>query len=107
MDAINPPRRAWEILNAWLSHPGATAAFARRYFPRAEVIVAGHFHWPGLWRRDGRVVINTGAFVAPHPAWWCEWHRGWLRCGRVIDGPPWRMGGATGTWRIDAQPSRS
>lgn len=107
MDAVSPPRRAWEILSVWLHHPHATAAFARRYFPRAELVVAGHFHWPGVWRRSGRVVINTGAFVHPHPAWWVEWHDGWLRCGPVLDGPVRRMGQARAVWRFGDQPRTS
>lgn len=107
VDAVNPPRRAWEILSVWLRHPAATASFARRYFPDAEIVVAGHFHWPGRWRKDGRVVINTGAFVKPHPAWWVEWCDGSLRCGPVVDGPPWRMGGAKEVWRLADQPRTS
>lgn len=104
VDAVHPPRRAWEILSVWLRHPAATAAFGRRYFPDAEILVTGHFHWPGVWRRAGREVINTGAFVNPHPAWWVEWHDGWLRCGRVVDGPPWRMGKVKGVWRVKQAP---
>ncbi len=100
VDAVNPPRRAWEILSVWLRHPAATADFARRYFPDAGIIVAGHFHWPGAWRRGGRVVVNTGAFVDPHPAWWAEWSDGRLRCGRVLDGPPWRIGTVKGEWTV-------
>jgi exonuclease SbcD len=100
LDALRPPRRAWEILAVWVRHSQATADFAKRYFPQAEVVVAGHFHWPGLWRRGGRMVINTGAFVNPHPAWWIDWRDGWLRCGPVRDGPLWEMGEAAGVWRI-------
>ncbi|BCX46678.1 UDP-2,3-diacylglucosamine hydrolase [Haloferula helveola] len=100
IDAISPPRRAWEILAIWFRHGSVSAEFARRYFPQAELIVVGHFHWPGIWRGDGPVVINTGAFVNPHPAWWVEWHDGWLRCGRVVAGPPRQLGEVTGVWRF-------
>lgn len=106
VDAVNPPRRAWEILSAWVGHPSATARFARRYFPAAEIVIAGHFHWPGFWHREGRVVINTGAFVRPHPAWWVEWQGGWLRCGRVTEGRTLSMGPASGTWRWEGRAGR-
>jgi predicted phosphodiesterase len=107
IDAVNPPRRAWEILSAWVGHPRATARFARRYFPAAEIVIAGHFHWPGVWRREDRVVINTGAFVRPHPAWWVEWDRGWLRCGRVVGEGSWQMAEAAAVWRLPDQPRSS
>ncbi|MCH7227917.1 metallophosphoesterase [Haloferula sp. A504] len=107
LDAVNPPRRAWEILSVWFSHFKATAGFARRYFPEAEIIVAGHFHWPGVRREDRCEVINTGAHLNPHPAWWVEWQDGWLRCGRVTSGPPWRMGEASAVWHLPDQPSNS
>lgn len=102
LDAVNPPRRTAEILAAWVRHATATAGFADRYFPQAEIIMVGHFHWPGVWRRGGKVVINTGAFVSPHPAWWAEWNDGWLRCGRVDEGASWTIGRTTGVWRFDA-----
>lgn len=100
LDAVNPPRRALAILEVWLDHPLATARFARQYFPKAEVVIAGHFHWPGIWRREERLVINTGAFVKPHPARWVEWRDGWLSCGWIHEAIPWSMGPASGVWRL-------
>ena len=84
LDAVNPPRRAWEIARVWWGQAGAAERFAERYFPRAEVLVIGHFHRPGLWRRGGRVLINTGAHVAPLGARWVEWRAGELRVGEVV-----------------------
>jgi hypothetical protein len=31
--------------------------------PQAHVVLIGHTHYPGVWHRSGRVVINTGSFL--------------------------------------------
>ena len=101
MDAVNPPRRALEILRVWACQADEAALFAKRYFPRAEFVVIGHFHHHGIWRKRGRRVINTGAFVNPHDSRWVEWQDGWLSCGRVleVDGRFIRAA-ADETWRF-------
>lgn len=101
-DALDPPRRAWEIARIWLAHGRATAEFGRHYFPRAEFLVVGHFHRPGLWESTRPTVINTGAHLHPHRAWWVEWNRGWLRCGKIQGrGEEDRRRGETrGVWRL-------
>lgn len=83
MDAINPPRRAFEILRVWWQQPDAVAEFARHYFPKAEVMVVGHFHSRGVWCRSGRLVVNTGAFVYPHHSLWVSYEDGWLKVGAI------------------------
>jgi len=100
-DAVIPPQRALLMLEAWASQGRRAAEFLRQYFPRAEVMVIGHFHWPGRWRIGGRLVINTGTFVSPNPAHWVEWRGGLLRRGRVVekDGEC-RMGDALEVWSL-------
>lgn len=100
-DAVIPPQRALLMLQAWASQGQHAAVFLERYFPRAEVMVLGHFHWPGRWQVGGKLVINTGTFVSPNAAHWVEWREGLLRRGRVIekDGSC-RMDGARDVWRI-------
>jgi predicted phosphodiesterase len=56
-------RRVDKIVESWWRMPGAAAALAERFRPQARVIIVGHTHKPGLWRRRGRIVLNTGAFV--------------------------------------------
>lgn len=85
IDALRPPRRAWEILRVWWCQADKAAGFAEQYFPRAEVVVIGHFHRPGLWRKRGRIVVNTGAFVRPHSARWVEWDGRELSSGKVVE----------------------
>lgn len=102
LDAVSPPKRALEILRVWVALAEEAEGFAERYFPRAEVLVIGHFHRQGVWTRNGRVIVNTGAFVHPHGARWVEWHDGLLRCGRVVaeDGR-FQRDGAEWSWRLD------
>lgn len=83
LDAVSPPRRAIEILKVWWRQSEAAAHFAAQYFPNAEVIVIGHFHSSGAWKKNGRLVINTGAFLQPHRAFWVEYHHHELRWGKV------------------------
>jgi len=58
-------RRADQILTAWFHTPTLAAKLADQHRPDAAVIIIGHTHFPGLWRRGRRTVINTGAFTPP------------------------------------------
>ncbi|MBB5350583.1 putative phosphodiesterase [Haloferula luteola] len=100
LDAVNPPRRALEILRVWACQADEAAKFAETYFPRAEVLVIGHFHHHGIWHRRGKLVINTGAYLNPHGARWVEWRNGMLSCGRVEEGEVFRLGPSDGVWRL-------
>jgi predicted phosphodiesterase len=58
-----PPWRPFIILQAWWQTPGLTADLTHLFRPNARFTVIGHTHFPGVWRRGGRVVINTGSFL--------------------------------------------
>jgi len=61
-----PPRQPLAMLRAWRELPARAAALAVAQRPSAQVVVTGHVHLPGVWRRtDGPTVINTGSFFAP------------------------------------------
>ena len=100
-DAAIPPQRALKMLQAWTFQGTYAEAFRRHYFPKAEVLVIGHFHRHGFWRRGSRLIINTGSFVNPGRALWVEWRDGYLRRG-VIDETPERcsLGEVLGVWRF-------
>ena len=101
-DALVPPERAWRILEAWLFQGEAGAEFCERYFPRVEVLIAGHFHHVGCWRKMGRLVINTGSFMNPSRARWVEWHEGWLSYGEIDEAADvCRIGRRLGVWRYE------
>ncbi len=65
-DTIWPPLRVLRILAAWRHAPQLAARFARHHRPRAQFILIGHTHRPGIWRTpQGATVINTGSFCPP------------------------------------------
>ena len=100
-DAMVPPRRAVKMLEAWLTQGAAGARFCDRYFPQAEALVIGHFHWQGRWIKDRRLVINTGSFASPGKACWVEWNDGWLTCGEIDESPGLcGLGRRQGVWRF-------
>ena len=84
-----PPRQPLEMLRAWRSLPDRVAAVAPRWFPRAQVVVTGHVHYPKVWRRGPLTVVNTGALTGPLGAYLVDLigdrvavHRLQLRRGR-------------------------
>jgi predicted phosphodiesterase len=61
-----PPRQSLAMLRAWRDLPRLAAAQASAQRPSAQVVVTGHVHFPGVWRRRGLpTVINTGSFFSP------------------------------------------
>ena len=58
-----PPHRPFMILKAFWETPGKAANLARVFRPQARFILVGHTHFPGAWKIDPRIVINTGGFV--------------------------------------------
>jgi predicted phosphodiesterase len=100
-DAATPPRRALKMIEAWIGQGAAGAEFCERYFPQAEVLLIGHFHWAGCWLRKGRRILNTGSFTPPGRALWAEWSDGFLSYGRVAETPGKCAKGATlAVWRM-------
>jgi predicted phosphodiesterase len=101
LDAIHPPQRALEMMKAWWTQPDMGLAFRDRYFPDAEFLVIGHFHWAGTWKRGDLRVINTGSFLNPGRAWWVEIADGWISHGRIEERlESCRLGRPDGRWRI-------
>ncbi len=100
-EAVRPPQRALNMLQSWLNQADAAAAFAEHYFPKAEVVLIGHFHLSGIWKKRDRLIINTGAYLPPGKALWVEWNDGWLSCGKVVEAPErCTLGPADSRWRI-------
>jgi predicted phosphodiesterase len=100
-DAIHPPQRALEMLKAWFTQPVMGAAYRDTYFPEAEFLIIGHFHWAGSWLSRGLRVINTGSFLNPGHACWVEVEGGAVSYGRVDEKKDGcRKGAVLGSWRI-------
>lgn len=52
------------ILLVWLRSPGLMAEAMQRYRPDSKAVVFGHIHRPGVWRKQGRLIVNTGGFIS-------------------------------------------
>ncbi len=100
-DAVVPPVRALKMLEAWIHQGSAGARFCDRYFPNAEALIIGHFHRHGRWVRNGRLIIDTGSFMAPSRAHWVEWNNAWLSRGEIDESPDrCTIGRTLDTWRF-------
>jgi predicted phosphodiesterase len=58
-----PPTRPFKIACAWWQTPALAADLMKLFRPQAQVVLIGHTHHPGVWRRSGRIIINTGSFL--------------------------------------------
>jgi predicted phosphodiesterase len=59
-----PPSRPWNVAKVWTLLPYIVNRFARQFCPDAKVILFGHTHRAAWWRKDGRLLVNTGGFVS-------------------------------------------
>ncbi len=75
-----PPMRPLSIVWCWLSCGRRAEAFARRFFPQAEVLVLGHFHRSGRWTYGRRTIVNTGAWFKHATPWLAD-----LQDGHLVD----------------------
>ena len=56
------------VLYGWWKFPSNISHWVSTYAPSAKYIITGHTHHAGNWKRNGRVIINTGCFGFPsHP----------------------------------------
>ncbi len=56
-----PPHRPFKIVHAWQRTPTLAAELTAFFRPQARFTLIGHTHYPGIWRRHDRTIINTGA----------------------------------------------
>ncbi len=62
MHCFWPPQRPLGIVWSWLTCGRRAEHFARRFFPRAEIVIFGHMHRSGSWKFGTRQIFNTGAW---------------------------------------------
>jgi predicted phosphodiesterase len=55
---------AFKVLWGWWEFPKLTNLWIERYASSAKIIVAGHTHHAGIWKKGNRIIINTGCFGA-------------------------------------------
>ena len=53
--------RIGKILKSWKNTPKLAAGFLELYAPETKFLIMGHTHRSGVWKPDGRVIINTGS----------------------------------------------
>lgn len=75
---IWPPKRPWQVLKVWAQLPSLAGRFVSEFRPAARVMLFGHTHRAACWRRDKRLLVNTGGFVTFSRALMAE-----LRNGRL------------------------
>lgn len=69
-DLMSPPWRCLRIFEAWRSLPRRAWELVDRHRLNAQIVLAGHSHWSGIWSRPGGpAVVNTGAFCRPFHPW--------------------------------------
>jgi len=102
IDVMWPPWRFLRIVNAWQSFPRLADEFLWPYRPNAQVMLAGHTHRPGIWRRrNGTVLINTGSFCRPFGAFAVDLSDEKLRIRSIrAQGGEFRLSGTVAELRL-------
>ncbi len=59
-----PPTRLFTIAHVWLRSPALMAAALEQYRPQSQAVLFGHIHYPGIWQKRQRWIINTGGYVS-------------------------------------------
>ena len=81
---IFPPRRIWEVLKCWRETPPRVDRFRKKHRPKANFVLMGHIHHPGIWvRSEGYTLINTGGFMSIGKAQVVEINGGKIRVFKV------------------------
>ena len=78
-----PLSRPVTILKVWCGAPRLTEVVLKKYRPEARVFIVGHTHRPFFKHRDGRVLINTGAFLTMSHAYAVDIGGGHLSVRRI------------------------
>jgi len=63
--AMRDPGRLISVLRYWKECPDRALRFAHTTGVQAPIVVLGHSHNAGRWRRENRTILNTGAFGFP------------------------------------------
>ncbi len=110
--ALFPPGRLLTILHTWSVTPRVVAALARAQRPRAQVVLLGHTHFPGVWRVPGPrgaapiTVVNTGSFTRPLGGLFAELAGEELQVRRIRrEGNAFREGALAASIRLEKAPA--
>ena len=59
-----PPSRPWNVAKVWTLLPFIAQKFINEFRPHAKVVLFGHTHRAAWWRKNGRLLVNTGGFIS-------------------------------------------
>ncbi len=79
-----PPVRPLRVLRCWAETGLRGASLAAHRGNGVRFVVMGHTHYPGVWHRNGCVVINTGSFFPVMGGSVVEVDKGFLNVRRVV-----------------------
>lgn len=65
-----PPITPFRIIKSWREAPGRAVSLTNRFGLAPKIIVTGHTHYPGVWKRGLQTVVNLGSFF-PWPGARC------------------------------------
>ncbi len=57
------PQRVYKTFSSWLNTPAIAIDLLQKHCPKTKFFIFGHTHFPGIWRKQDRIIINTGSFV--------------------------------------------
>ncbi len=100
--ALWPPSRTFEMIRVWQGMGEQGLHFLKHSGEGAKVLVCGHFHRPGIWEKDGYLMINTGAFMQGCRPWMVDINLGSKITAREIiqEDEGWRPGPVKGRWLL-------
>lgn len=58
-----PPTKPFRIFKVWAQTPSKAVRMAEIFRPRTRFVIIGHTHYPGIWQRGQKWIINTGGFL--------------------------------------------
>ena len=97
--ALWPLNRSFEMLRVWQGMGEQGLRFLNHSGKGACVLICGHFHRPGIWQKEGKVMINTGAFMQGSKPWAVDVNDGKLTARElVLCGDKFGLGGVKGRW---------
>ncbi|MDA7891308.1 metallophosphoesterase family protein [Akkermansiaceae bacterium] len=99
--ALWPPSRSFEMLRVWRGMGDQGLRFLDHSGEGACVLVCGHFHRSGIWEADGKVMINTGAFMKGSRPWAVDVNGKKLTARElVLGGGRFQLGPVKGRWLV-------
>ncbi|MDG2399994.1 MAG: metallophosphoesterase family protein [Akkermansiaceae bacterium] len=97
--ALWPLSRSFEMLRVWRGMGSQGLRFLNHSGKGACVLICGHFHQSGIWEKEGKVMINTGAFMQGSKPWAVDVNEEKLTARELVFGDgSFHLGEVKGRW---------